>query len=129
MEHACRSLFERGDGLRPVFLVREKRSWLMRSGRCLLEKEREKMVSAVKLPLLDEIAASLRETKRYQKELSEQDIAQIMGWVARSLLAGQAKIRAIVPKPRVHIENGVGTVSGTVRVEAPFKIGRASCRE
>ena len=79
------------------------------------------MAYAIKLPLFDEIAASLRERKRYQKELSEQEVAQIMGSVARSLLAGQAKIRAVVPKPRVHIENGVGTVSGNIRVEAPIK--------
>ncbi|GHO72463.1 hypothetical protein KSD_02340 [Ktedonobacter sp. SOSP1-85] len=79
------------------------------------------MADIPNLPLFDEVAASLREKKRYQKELSEQEVAQVMESVIRSLLAGQAKIKAVVPKPTVHIEHEVGTVSGNVRVEAPIK--------
>ncbi|GHO60719.1 hypothetical protein [Ktedonobacter robiniae] len=79
------------------------------------------MADIPNLPLFDEVAASLREKKRYQKELSEQEVAQVMESVVRSLLAGQAKIKAVVPKPTVHIEHEVGTVSGNVRVEAPIK--------
>lgn len=76
---------------------------------------------ATKLPLFDEVATSLKEKKRYQRELSEQEATQIMESVVKSLLAGQTKIRAVVPKPTVHIKDEVGTVSGDIRVESPIQ--------
>ena|SRR5690348_11870137 len=79
------------------------------------------MQHAEQLPLLDEVAGSLREKGSYHKELSEQEVAQIMESVVQNLLAGQGKIKAAIPRPAVHIENEVGTVSGDVRVDAPIK--------
>ena len=78
-------------------------------------------MKATPLPIFDEVASSLKEKGIYQKELSEQEVAQIMESVVKSLLAGQQKIKAVVPKPAVHIENEVGSVSGNVRVESPIK--------
>jgi len=79
------------------------------------------MQHTVQFPLFDEVARALREKGSYHKELSEQEVAQIMEGVVQNLLAGQAKIKAVVPRPTVHIEHEVGTVSGNVRVEAPIK--------
>lgn len=79
------------------------------------------MAYATKLPLLDEVAMSLKEKRSYRKELSEQEVAQIMESVIRSVLAEQTKVSVVVSKPTVHIKDDMGTVSGNVQVESPIQ--------
>lgn len=73
------------------------------------------------LPLFDEVAGALKEKGSYSKELSEQDVVQIIEDIVQNILAGQQRVKAVVPRPSVHIENEVATVSSEARVESPVK--------
>jgi len=72
-------------------------------------------------PLFDEVAGALKEKGNYSKELSEQEVVQIMEDVVQNILAGQQRVKAVIPRPSVHIENEVATVSSEARVESPVK--------
>ncbi len=79
------------------------------------------MAHVIHLPIFDEMAGSLKEKGNYSKELSEQEVVQIMESIVQNLLAGQQKVKATVPSPKVHIENEVATVSSEAHVESPVK--------
>ena len=79
------------------------------------------MERVIPLPLFDEIAGSLKQKGSYSKELSEQEVVQIMEGIVQNLLTGQQRVKATVPTPKVHIENDVATVSSETHVESPVK--------
>jgi hypothetical protein len=79
------------------------------------------MAHVIQLPIFDEMAGSLKKKGSYSKELSEQEVVQIMEGIVQNLLAGQQKIKAAIPAPKVHIENDVATVSSEAHVESPVK--------
>lgn len=79
------------------------------------------MAHVIQLPIFDEMAESLKKKGSYSKELSEQEVVQIMESIVQNLLAGQQKIKAAVPTPKVHIENDVATVSSETHVDSPVK--------
>lgn len=81
-----------------------------------------------KLPLFDQVAFALKETGVFQRELSAQELSQIMSGVIASLTAGQETVRASVPNMEVQIEKAKGVVNGAVRVEKPIQaIIRVNC--
>jgi hypothetical protein len=77
--------------------------------------------SVVKLPLFDQAAIALKETGVFEKELSAQELAQIMSGVITSLTAGQDAVKASVAGMQVQIEKSRGVVRGAVRVEKPIQ--------
>jgi hypothetical protein len=79
------------------------------------------MAHVIQLPIFDEMAESLKKKGSYSKELSEQEVVQIMESIVQNLLTGQQKVKAAVPTPKVHIENDVATVSSETHVESPVK--------
>lgn len=81
----------------------------------------EQKESTLRLPLFDQIAIALKEIGVFQRELTAQELSQIMSGVITSLTAGQEAVRASVPTMDVQIENARGVVNGAVRVEKPIK--------
>lgn len=75
----------------------------------------------VQIPLLNEAAASLRTTGEFRKDLSGQELAEIMSSVVKSLTASQDAVRANVQGMGVRIENSQGQVNGSVQVESPIQ--------
>ncbi len=81
----------------------------------------EQRESALRMPLFDQIATTLKETGVFQRELTAQELSQIMSGVITSLTAGQDTVRASVPTMGVQIERARGVVNGAVQVEKPIK--------
>lgn len=81
----------------------------------------ERAEAVIRLPLFDQVANALREAGHFEKELSAQELSQIMSGVITSLTAGQEAVRASVPEMQVQIERARGVVAGSVRVEKPIK--------
>ena len=74
----------------------------------------------VQIPLLDQAAAAIKDKGSFQKELTGQELAEIMGSVVKSLTAGQEAVRATVTTMQVQIERQQGTVAGNIQVEKPI---------
>ena len=75
----------------------------------------------IPLPIFEEAAVALREKGAFSKQLTSQELGQMMSSVVKSLLAGQNAVRATVPTMDVRIERSKGTVAGAVQVESPIK--------
>lgn len=81
----------------------------------------EQVKTVFKLPLFDQAAIALRGQGVFEKELTAQELAQIMSEVMTSFTAGQDTVRASVPTMNVWIEKSRCVVSGAVRVEKPIQ--------
>jgi len=77
--------------------------------------------SVVQYPLFDEVASELKFKGIYQKQLSAEELAEIMKGVVKGLLANQSQVRASVPTMDVSIANMQGTIKGVARIEAPIQ--------
>lgn len=74
----------------------------------------------VPLPLFDEAAVALRQSGNYRREMTAQELAQIMALIVEGLLSSQQRMRASVPRMEVRIEQGRGIVSGRAEVRSPI---------
>ncbi|MEK7339781.1 MAG: hypothetical protein AABZ92_03610 [Verrucomicrobiota bacterium] len=83
----------------------------------------EQQESIVEVPLLDQAAKMLKEQRSFEKELSAQDLTQILSEVIKSLLAGHNAITASVTDMEVEIENQQCVFDGTVLIEKPIQAG------
>lgn len=70
--------------------------------------------------LLDQAAEMIKEKGTFQRELTSQELADIMGSVVKELTAGQHKVRANVPNMQVRINGQQGIVVGSIRIEKPI---------
>ena len=81
----------------------------------------ERSELSVKVPFLDQVAEAIKNTGTFQKDLSPEELSEIMRGVVKGFLAGQDKVKARVSAMSVKIENERGTVAGSVEVEEPIK--------
>ncbi len=79
----------------------------------------ERMI--VPLPLFDEAAAALRQSGSYRRDLSAQELAQIMRLIVEGLLSGQEAVRASILHTDVRIEQDQGFVSSRAEVRSPIR--------
>jgi hypothetical protein len=75
----------------------------------------------LQLPLFDEASQSIKESGSYDRELTAQELAEIMYVVVSGLTQGQESVSASMQKMDVRIENSRGRVNGSVKVEKPIK--------
>jgi hypothetical protein len=75
----------------------------------------------LQLPLFDEAAQSIKESGSYDRELTAQELAEIMSVVVSGLTQGQESVSVSMQKMGVRIENSRGRVNGSVKVEKPIK--------
>lgn len=72
------------------------------------------------IPLLENIANSIKQTGTFEQALNGQDIEQIMKGTISGLLSNQENINADFPKMDVNIENNQGKINGTVIINKPI---------
>lgn len=75
----------------------------------------------IPLPIFEEAAVALKEKGAFSKQLTSQELGQMMSSVIEGLLAGQNAVKATVPPMGVRIERSRGIVAGAVQVENPIK--------
>lgn len=73
------------------------------------------------LPLLDEAAAALCAGGQYRHDLTDAELARVLGLVVGGLAGGQEKVRVRVSGMDVRIAGGRCAAEGGVRVESPLK--------
>lgn len=72
------------------------------------------------IPLLENIASSIKQTGKFEQSMTGQDVEQIMKGVVTSLLTNQETVDADISKMDVNIENSQGKVNGTVVINKPI---------
>ncbi len=72
------------------------------------------------IPLLENIASSIKQTGKFEQSMTGQDVEQIMKGVVTSLLTNQETVDADISKMDVNIENSQGKVNGTVAINKPI---------
>jgi hypothetical protein len=75
----------------------------------------------LRLPLFDEAAQTIKEIGSFQRNLTPQELADIMSVIVAGFIQGQESISASVPRLDVRIANAEGIVNGSVRVEKPIQ--------
>lgn len=75
----------------------------------------------IDVPIIEDAAEKLKAGKSYNKDLSGQEMSEIMKSVIDGILTDQKAVRASVPLMNVDIKNQEGIVRGTVQVESPIK--------
>ena len=75
----------------------------------------------VRLPLFEEAAQVLKEKGIYKRDLTAQELANIMSEIVANLTQGQESVKASVPSMAVDIVKAKGTVAGVVKVEKPIQ--------
>jgi hypothetical protein len=75
----------------------------------------------LRLPLFDEAAQTIKKIGSFQRDLTAQELADIMSGIGAGLIQEQESISASVPLLDVRIENAEGIVNGSVKVDKPIQ--------
>ncbi len=75
----------------------------------------------IESPVINDLTKNLSETGRYQKDLSERDVAEIMGATVNGLMSTyKDQVRAQPPVFNVKIQNEQSIFNGKVKIESPI---------
>lgn len=72
------------------------------------------------VPLLEQVAAALREQGEINRNLTASELAEVMKSVVDGLVSSQAKVEAAITSMGVRIENQRGMVDCSVQVSKPI---------
>lgn len=78
------------------------------------------MISTISLPVLDQVAASLKTSGQYRTELTADDVTSIMRTIAVTALAGQNFVGGRVERLENRIADERGTTSATIQISRPM---------
>lgn len=78
-----------------------------------------------RLPLMDEIVQSIKESGGFEKELSDQEVSEIMSEIIKTMAAENDRVSASLLSIKVAIgkvkDEVVGRVEGAVRISSPIQ--------
>jgi hypothetical protein len=75
----------------------------------------------LRLPLFDEAAQTIKEIGFFQRDLTAQELTDIMSVIVDGLIQEQESISASVPRLDVRIENAEGILNGSLKVDKPIQ--------
>ena len=73
------------------------------------------------VPLIEQAAASLRQSGRFETDVSGQDVEVIMKSVMEDMLTQSNQVRASIENLSVRVRDDKGQVRGSVNVQSPVK--------
>lgn len=75
------------------------------------------------VPLLEEVAAALLQKGKFNRNLSDVELAEVMRSVVNGLVGGVEKVSAAITNLGVHIDKQRGNVEASVQVSKPISAG------